>query len=283
MKVLSFTILIFLTISLSAFAQWSNVYQGDQFTLSRIYAGLYSTTAFPTDSVASYASANFRIGFKSQLAFSEKVRIKQWAAMQMEKNQPVAGFNSLELSIKPAEKLNLSTGLMATPTTVLRPNPTTWESQVETKTQSTIIPGRPGAKIAYAFSQNMSITYGYAKHGEQWAHHLNLTINQWKMAGYFLQNHDYFMALTFRKEWLENLWTYQSSKQLATSTFIHLESDMDLVFDLGYQMDDVNSEFILTGLRKYIKAPSAHVNGFFGMTYDWKTQEIIGQVFLSLF
>ncbi len=264
------------------YGQMTNVYQDEQFSLSRIYAGVNSTTIFPTDSISSYADVNFRLGIKSSLNLSDNLVFKTWGAIQMSKNQPVAGYNSFELMLKPMAKLSWHIGLIATPTTVLRPNPTTWESQVETQAQSTIIPGRPGTKVAYAVAKNSSITYGYFNHGDKWGHHLNLTIDQWRVAGYRLEDGDYFTALSFNGTWLESLITYSSKEELSTSAFVNLQEGVSFLVDAQYNFDQKEVEFLQTGIRKYIRANAIHLGGFFGLTYDWKTGVVMGQMFIHL-
>lgn len=263
-------------------AQMVNVYHDDQFTLSRIYAGFHSTTLFPTDSMASYADVNFRIGIKSSLKLSDQLIFKIWGAIQISKNQPVAGYNSFELKLNPTAKFSWHVGLIATPTTVLRPNPTTWESQVETHAQSTIIPGRPGTKVAYAFTSNALLTYGIFNHGKQWAHHLNITILDWRVAGYRLANGEYFTALRFSKAWFENTITYSSKEKLSTSAFVNVAGGWSFLIDTQYMFEQEKVEFLQTGIRKYIRMSSVHLGGFFGLTYDWKTKVVIGQLFIHL-
>lgn len=41
-------------------------------------------------------------------------------------------------------------------------------------------------------------------------------------------------------------------------------------------------EFLQTGIRKYIRASVVHLGGFFGLTYDWKAEMVIGQLFIHL-
>ncbi|MEP3390635.1 MAG: hypothetical protein ABJO02_20750 [Reichenbachiella sp.] len=263
-------------------AQMTNVYVDDQFSLSRIYAGFNSTTLFATDSMASYADVNFRIGIKSSLKLNDQLMFKTWGAIQISKNQPVAGYNSFELMLKPTAKFSWHVGLIATPTTVLRPNPTTWESQVETYAQSTIIPGRPGTKVAYVFSSNAMLTYGYFNHGKHWAHHLNITIQDWCVAGYRLANGEYFTALRFNRSWFENTITYSSREKLSISAFVNVKNGWSFLIDTQYMFEQEEVAFLQTGIRKYIRASVVHVGGFFGLTYDWKTEMVIGQLFIHL-
>lgn len=273
---------LMLLIPLRAYTQITNVYNDAQFSLSRIYAGVNSTTLFPTDSMAGYANVNFRLGIMSSLNMSDKVVFKTWGAIQMSKNQPVAGYNSFEVILKPFQKWSFHAGLIATPMTVLRPNPTTWESQVETHAQSTIVPGRPGSKVLYSIDPKSSVTYGYFNHGEQWAHHLNITIYHWRVAGYRLGNGDYFTTLSFNRAWFENILTYSSKEELSTSAFVNFKNGLSFLIDTQYNFDRKDLKFLQTGIRKYVRATSVHLSGFFGLTYDWKTQAVIGQVFLHL-
>lgn len=263
-------------------AQMSNIYQDEQFSISRIYAGVNSTTIFPTDSIGSYADINFRLGLRSALTFSERMVLKTWGAIQMSKNQPVAGFNSFELMILPVKNLSWHFGLIATPTTVLRPNPTTWESHVETRAQRTIIPGRPGTKLTYVMNSNANLTYGYFNHNGQGAHHLNVTVWQWSIAGYRLNNDYYFTAIEFRSSRLENIITYSSEEELASSSFVKVKGEISLVLDGQYALDKKELLFFQTGIRKYISAASVHLSGFFGLSYDWTSQLVIGQIFMNL-
>lgn len=273
---------IAMLLPLLGYTQMTNIYSDEQFSLSRIYAGVNSTTLFPTDSISSYADVNFRLGIKSSLNLSDKVVFKTWGAIQMSKNQPVAGYNSFELMFKPMAKLSWHIGLIATPTTVLRPNPTTWESQVETHAHSTIIPGRPGTKVAYAFSSKAVLTYGYFIHGKHGAHHLNITLQDWRVAGYRLANGDYFTALRFNRAWFENTITYSSKEKWSTSAFVNVKGGWSFIIDTQFMFEQEEVEFLQTGIRKYIRASSVHLGGFFGLTYDWKTEMIIGQLFIYL-
>lgn len=271
-----------LFLPLHAYSQMSQVYQDDQFLISRIYAGINSTTLFSTDSISSQAAVNFRLGIKADLILNEHITFKTWGAIQMSKNQPVAGYNSFELMTRLTPKLTWHAGLIATPTTVLRPNPTTWESQVETRTQSTIIPGKPGTKLAYAFAENASITYGLFNHGVSWAHHVNLSVYDWHLAGYRLNDGKYFAALTYQKDWLDHTITFSSENELTSSAFVNVRGGVSFVADAQYILDQSELKFLETGIRKYVNAMPVHLSGFFGLTYDWKTGMVLGQIFIHL-
>ncbi|SMD34892.1 hypothetical protein SAMN04488029_2237 [Reichenbachiella faecimaris] len=271
-----------LLIPIQVFCQMIDIFQNEQLSISRLYAGLNSTTLFQTDSISSQSQVNLRVGIKSELALSDQIILKTWGAIQISKLQPVAGYNSFGLMTKPTKKITWHVGLIATPTTVIRPNPTTWESQVETHTQSTIIPGRPGTKVSYSLATNSIVTYGYFNHGELWVHHLNISIHDWRLAGYLLDDGAYFAAFTYRKGWLENTTTFNSAKELSASFFINLKKDFVLMLDAEYALNQEEAAFLQTGIRKYIQASPVHLSGFFGLTYDWKTQVVIGQIFIHL-
>lgn len=269
--------------SLAGHAQIANVNDDGEFSVSGIYMGMYSSTEFPIDSVASQSHVNFRLGIKSQLALSDHFMIKTWGAMQMSKNQSTAGYNAFEIVIRPDQKLSFHLGLTATPTTVLRPNPTTWESQTETHAQGTIVPGRPGSKFSYLITPNTSVTYGYFNHGEQWAHHLNISLREWHLAGYYLENGEHFMALVHSRDWLESTTTFRSGEKLSNSALLSLGNAMSLVLDCQYLLVQQEINFAQTGLRKYLESPTAHIKGFFALSYDWQAKAIMGQVFVHLF
>lgn len=263
--------------------QIQNVYQDDQFVVSRVYAGLSSMTGFPVDSVASYATADFRAGAMSAFMISDQLTVKFWGVVHIEKDEVAKAFNSFAVQIMPTERLSIQAGLVATPTTILRPNPTTWQSQVETSTQQTIIPGRPGAKIGYRLTSDLKLTYGLFNHGHVWGHHVGLQIRNWHLAGYGSDQGMDFLAVKYVGNKFESTATYVLKKSVNAMMILKPDERWSLLADAGYDLNLRHSRFRQLAIRRHFHASKAHLQSFISLAYDCEARAVLGQVFLYLY
>lgn len=263
-------------------AQEKTAREVDSFSYSSLYAGINSITSFSTDSVGSQSLVNLRAGMKARMNVYQWLVIKAWGAIHVDKNEPIAGYNSFELLIKPADRITFHTGLIATPTTVLRPNPTTWESHTETKTQGTIIPGRIGTKLTFKMDEHSAIAYGIFHQSNHWAHHINLTFRHWQIAAYKSKNETLFMAFKYKSDIIENTTTYRNQEQISNVLFINFKDHLMLVIDGQFQIPSDDVIYWQTGFRRFFNNSSVGLKGFFGIVYDWQDGFVKGQVLLYL-
>lgn len=265
------------------YGQLQHVYQDDQFMLSRLYAGLSSTSSFPIDSVVGNATADFRIGAMTRFLMTSQLSVKFWGVIHFEKNNNVAGYNSFSVLYEPVKKISLEAGLMATPTTILRPNPTTWQSQVETSTQQTIIPGRPGAKIGYRLTSDLKLTYGLFNHGHVWGHHVRLQIRNWHLAGYGSDQGMDFLAVKYVGNKFESTATYVLKKSVNAMMILKPVERWSLLADAGYDLNLRHSRFRQLAIRRHFHASKVHLQSFISLAYDCEARAVLGQVFLYLY
>lgn len=278
-----YLMLLALTAAGQIYGQLHEVYQNEQFAITRIYAGMNSTTHFPADSVAAYASANFRIGTMATFQMSEQLRFNYWGVMHFEKNEVASAFNSFAVQFTPAKKLNIQAGLVATPATILRPNPTTWQSQVETPTQQTIIPGRPGGKLSYQLTQQLWLTYGIFKHGETWMQHGSIKFQNWQLAGFGSTDGLDLLALKFVSDKFESTTTYQPQESLNMMMILRAGDKWSLLVDAHQDLEGRVAKMRQIAIRRHFYAPEAHIRSFLALSYDWRARAIVGQVFVYLF
>mgnify|MGYP000645705578 CR=1 FL=1 len=156
--------------------------------LDRVFLGLVSNTGVNTTDFETANNASLQSGVMLTYLLNQKVKFRSFGVLKFESNKPTKGFTSFEVIYVISDNINWHFGTVSTPTTELRPNPTTWQSQSETNAQSKIIGGRTGTKINFRLSPNLKITYGLFNHNSIWANHLKFNYKFIKIAGYIEKN-----------------------------------------------------------------------------------------------
>ena len=198
---------------------------------------------------------------------SPTLRIRSFGAMRLENNEDINGFSAYEIIFTPHKKLSIHIGAMTTPTTELRPNPTTWQSQAETNAQSKIIGGRTGIKLRYNLDLKSAISYGAFNHNGVLAHHLKFKYDKVSFAGY-IESNFFFASADYQSKKINTTITYLNNKELAVSLFFNFSNHYSLLLDSEYNF--LSKKIIKTniGLRKYYASKKLPIRGFFVLRYD---------------
>jgi len=163
---------------------------------------------------------------------------------------------------------------MTTPTTELRPNPITWQSQAETNAQTKIIGGRTGIKMRYSLASKSAISYGVFNHSGVLAHHVIFKYNKLSVAGY-IESDFFFTAVEYQSTKINTTITYLYNKELAVSLFYNFSNQYSFLLDSEYNF--LTEKMVKTniGLRKYYAGKKLPIRGFFLLSYDPVFDKII--------
>lgn len=256
------------------FAQITKIDISDNFTLDRIYLGLDTQTGIKFNDLSNTNFVSFQTGIMISSRLSPTVRMRSFGTMRFDSNEKISGFSAYEIIVTPLKKLAIHIGAMTTPTTELRPNPTTWQSQAETNAQSKIIGGRTGIKAKYGLGSKSSISYGVFNHNGDVAHHIKFKYDKLSAATY-LESDFFFTALEFKSKKISTTITYLYEKELAASLFYNFSKQYSILLDSEYNF--LIEKIIRTniGLRKYYASAKLPIRGFFILSYDPVYDKII--------
>lgn len=248
-------------------AQITKIDINENFTLDRVYLGLDTQTGIKLEDLSNTNFVSLQTGIMLSHRLSPTIRIRSFGAMLLEKNEEISGFSAYEIIITPLKKLAIHIGAMTTPTTELRPNPTTWQSQVETNAQSKIIGGRTGIKAKYGLSSKSAISYGVFNHSGVVAHHVKFKYDKISVAGY-IESDFFFTAIEFQSKKISATVTYLYNKELATSLFYNFSNEYSFLLDSEYNLLTEKMVKMNIGLRKYYASKNSPIRGFFVLGYD---------------
>ncbi len=274
--------LLWLFVVLPGYAQMENIKLTESTTINRVYAGLKSNLVFPTDTLQVIPLASLRVGTLLTQRLSNTFLIESQAFVQVANYAPVLSVPTFELIAKLSDKVQIRAGQLITPTTTLRPNPTTWQSQVETYAQSRITGPRPGANIRYV-TPTLLLEYGLHNHNGQWANHFRVDYKKLWVAGYVLNNGEYFLATKFTNSKVDFVANYSSElNESATSLFYNFNPQYTVYTDLNYRHETGTTDVVRLGFRSYYENTDYHTRGFFGLEYDFVPRLITAQFFIHL-
>ena len=163
----------------------------------------------------------------------------------------------------------------------MRPNPTTWQSQVESHAQSTIPGGKPGLRMTYFLSKDVSLSSGIFRHENVWAYHLKMRVKNWKIATFYDNTKGFFIATSFDTPRFNSTITYLESDEFSNATFINLNG-FSFYNDISYHFKRREINYQQYGLRKYYQYKKYHISGFMSLAYDLKNKQIKGQLFIHI-
>lgn len=251
----------------ACFAQITTIDIDDNFTLDRVYLGLNSSTGIKLGDLSNANFVSLQAGIMLSNRLSPILRIRSFGAMRLENNEEISGFGAYEIIITPFKKLAIHLGAMTTPTTELRPNPTTWQSQAETNAQAKIIGGRTGIKMRYSFDSKSTISYGVFNHSGVLAHHVKFKYDKVSVAGY-IESDFFFTAVEYQSKKLNSTVTYMHNKELAVSLFYNISNQYSFFLDSEYNFFSERMIKTNIGLRKYYTSEKLPIRGFFVLSYD---------------
>jgi hypothetical protein len=253
--------------STCAAAQLTKIDIADNFTLDRVYLGLNTWTGIKIDELSNSNFVSLQTGIMISHKLRPTLRLRSFGAIRFENNAEISGFSAYEIIFTPHKKLAIHLGAMTTPTTELRPNPTTWQSQAETNAQSKIIGGRTGIKLRYNLDSKSAISYGVFNHSGVLAHHVKFKYDKVSIAGY-IESNFFFAAAEYQSKKINTTITYLYNKELSASLFYNFSNQYSFLLDSEYNF--LSKKMIKTniGLRKYYASKKLPIRGFFVLSYD---------------
>lgn len=256
-----------LFISINSNSQITDIELSDDLKLDRVYLGLVSKTDVNTIGFQSHNYVSLQSGLMLTYVLSKKLKLNSFGVLKLQSNEQTKGFTAYEVIYDIFENVSWHLGVMSTPTTELRPNPTTWESQTETNAQSKIIGGRTGTKFNFRLSPNLKITYGLFNHNGIWANHLKFNYKFIKIGGYREKNKTFFV-LDINTKRINSVITFEPNYQFSKSIFINFNRGLSLLLESEYSIIKEKINYGNIGLRKYFLSSNKRLKGFLSIGYN---------------
>jgi len=264
----------------NARAQIKDIPIGKEVTMDRLYVGLLANTPFLEQSTEQYNHSSFQMGARIQTWLIPKaLQIRSFGTLKLIEGQALKFFKSYEAIVTPLKKVTVHLGTMATPSTQLRPNPTTWQSQVETNAERTILGGRPGIKINYRFDENLNLTYGLHNHDGIIVPHVKISYGHFSVSSYWERDH-----LFFATRWdLKNgsLVATLFKNEVATSAILPVTKTYRPFVDMAYDFQKGELIFGEWGVRKHFPLHGA-IKGFISLSYNHSSRNFVGGLFVHI-
>ena len=265
--------------TVGGFAQIENIPINKEVNIDRLYVGLLANTNFPERS-STYSPSSFRSGARvSTWLIPKTLKVRSFGALILNEGRQAKYLKSYEAIFSITKSADIAMGVMATPTTELRPNPITWQSQVETQAESRIPGGKPGFKINYRFDENLKVTYGLHKHDNRAFQHFKLSYKKFT-ASTFLKDDKVFLAAK---------WNYKNSDLLlvkhddytAFSAIIPISTHYKFYLDMEYEGLFRRLTFGEWGFRRHFKG-NRLLRGFFSINYNQNMKQLRGGLFIHI-
>lgn len=264
-KYILFFNLLFIAINCNA--QITDIELTDNLKIDRVYLGLVSNTGVKTTNFEMDNNASLQSGLMLTYSLSQKIRLRAFGVLKFQSSELTQGFTSYEIIYDIFENISWHFGTVSTPTTELRPNPTTWESQSETNAQSKIIGGRTGTKINFRLTPNLKISYGLFNHNGIWANHLKFNYKFIKIAG-FIEKNKTFLVLDIETKRIGSTITFEPNHQLSKSIFVNFNNGFSLLLESEYSIIKEKVSYANIGLRKYFISSNKTLKGYFSIGYS---------------
>ena len=276
----SLLFLVGFSLTINAWAQIQDIPIGKEVTMDRLYAGLLANTPFLERNEAYRHASSLQMGARIHFwLIPKKLRIRSFGVVKLVQEQPSKFFRSYEAIFTPHENLAVHMGSMATPTTELRPNPTTWQSQVETNAERTILGGRPGIKVQYRFVNNLRISYGLHNHNGLAAQHLKISYKNLSVSNYLEGNTQFFAVGWHFKN--GRLIATAFKKLTAVALVLPIVPSYRIYMDMAHDHDKGNLSFGEWGVRKQFPHHRI-VKGFISLSYNHTLRNFQGGLFLHI-
>lgn len=254
-------------ISINCSAQITDIELTENIKLDRVYLGLVSNTGANTIDFEMENTVSLQSGIMLTYSLSHKVKLRSFGVLKFESNEQTKGFTSYEIIYDISDNINWHFGTVSTPSTELRPNPTTWQSQSETNAQSKIIGGRTGTKINFRLSPIFKISYGLFNHNGNWANHLKIEYKFIKVAG-FIENKKTFLALDIDTKRVNSTLTFEPNNQFSKSIFINFNRNLSILLESEYSMIKEKIIYGNIALRNYFLSSNKRIKGFLSIGYN---------------
>ena len=282
-----FTILLLFLIAFghSLHAQLENISLSNNTFVSKAYVGLRSDIKALTDTsnIPIKTMASVRIGLVVKQDLNKYFAFEAQSALQHSNSLNTISIPAFELIYKVNKAFQIRAGHLVTPTTTTRPNPVTWQAQVETYAQTRIIGSKPGIMLRYTFSPNLFVVSSLHYQNNLWAPHARIDYKKHRLAGYYENNSSYFISLKSTIKKFESIFNFNKvNEELAGSVFYSINPRFTFFTDVNRKMMLGLSDVWVLGFRSHFKADKYPVAGFFGMQYDIIQKFILGQFFIHL-
>ena len=274
------TILLLFSITINSYSQIENIELAKGIEADRFYLGLLSYSSVSTNNLEHDGRLSLQGGTRFHFSVIPGfVSFRSFGVFRITDNEKVKTFTNFESIITPHEKLAIHLGVMATPTTELRPNPTTWQSQVETKAESGLPGGRPGIKVKYALTKKLNISYGVHNQRSVAAQHLKFAYDNFSIATFSRKGKVSFAA-KWVKDYCKVIVSIQGS-EIVYSTILPAAFGLLMQTDVVYSTKAKKTTFTSYALRKYFESEK-YLKGFFSIGYNATSNQFEGGFFLHI-
>ncbi len=274
------TFLMLLFIGINGKAQIENIPISKEVTVDRLYIGLLTNTGLFDHTTDLHNFSSVQFGTRVRIALLPKrFYIRSFGVLTKTQGQTLQILRSYEAILIPSEKISIHLGVMATPTTEIRPNPTTWQSQIETNAEKTIIGGRPGIKFKYNFGEEFIVSYGIHNHDADLVNHLKVEYKQLVFSS-FVDHNGVFIAAK---------WKFQNGNLLATgsrdtitfSTVMPIAPHYRFYADSAYSKALRKHTYFEMGLRRHFREDGP-LKGFLSLGYNHPLKSVQGSFFIHI-
>ncbi len=266
--------------SMAMEAQLENISISKEVHIDKLYAGLLTSTSFLEDNSNYRNSSSFQFGARVNLwIIPETFRIRSFGVVKFTEREAVKYIRSYEAIFTPSKKIAIHVGKMATPITELRPNPTTWQSQVETNAESTIPGGKPGIKLKYNVSKDLNFALGIHDHNNQTVQHLKISYRQLAFAT-FLKDQKLFSAIKWQYE-KGSLIITRNNNETTFSSIITVSTHYKFYLDMQYDDSAKKLTYGEWGLRRSF-SKSNTIRGFLSIGYNYNSKNFQGGLFIHI-
>ena len=274
---LFFLISFFITLGVQA--QIENISISKEVKIDRLYAGLlaYSGSVKSTN----YKNvSSVQLGTRARfILMPNTFQIRAFGVFKKTEKDNLHFFRSYEAILTPSNDITMHLGVMATPITELRPNPTTWQSQIETNSESNILGGRKGLKINYSLNETLKLSYGIHKHDNITAHHLKVSFKQLTVASYYDDGNVFTAAkLHYTKG---NVLITRFKNLTSLSSIIPISEYYKTYADVEYNDSNQSITYLELGIRREF-SKNQPIKGLLSFSYSHHLKRFQAGIFIHI-
>ena len=261
-------------------AQLENIKLGEDVNIDKLYVGLLANTPLLESNTNHISNSSLQLGVRASIwVIPNRIRFRSFGALKLNENQATNYIKSYEAIFSPLDNMEIAVGVMATPTTKLRPNPITWQSQVETNAERKIPGGKPGMKIGYGVSEHLRVSYGVHKHDDSATHYLKIAYKKFVVSS-FLKDGQPFLAAKWRYKGSDFV-MINDKKNTALSTIVPVSSRSKLYTDMEYDHWNGKLTFGEWGIRRHFP-DNKLIRGFISISYNKNLKQFRGGLFVHI-
>lgn len=260
-------------------AQIKNIPIGKEVKIENLYAGLLSYTSLSSENSLGKTSS-IQLGVRARFELLPNTfSFRTFGVFKSSEGQGLQFFKSFESILNINKTTTLHFGLMATPATKLRPNPTTWESQVETNAERTILGGRKGIKINHQINSELQATYGFHKHKNAYAHHLRVAYKQLSVVTY-VEKRQLFTAMKWNYNKGGLVFT-RFDQNTSLSSIVPISINYRFYADIEYNGHQKSLTYLELEIRRHFSEKHL-IKGFVSLSYNYDLKGFEGGLFIHI-